>query len=515
MNQDSNNLNQNDLNTQGSNGIPNNQDLNNTFNQNVNVNQPTFSSQPQVDIDYQQPTNQTNVQEPVPQPMNSSLNGNASHESFNSKPLKKMNLGLILGIIAVVAIGIGVVLGSKLLSSGGNNDSNNSSTNGAISKDGIKKIDIANSLSNAITYVLKNDGTLYVIDSFSPVNIEKMVKNVENFIVTSEGLFFTTFDKKSYIINGEYDFVEGKNLETSQGTATLIELENIKNVVDYNSYNDETGERPILFLTEDGSVYKYIFDISTSQHRVEKVMDNVKELYGDFYNKVLVDNNNTYYVFGFNKIPNGILGTSDFSFGSSSNNYVTYDNKKEVGKNLKDVTIVSNSEHIEVYTIDSNNDLSVIGFGGTYDYEQTKEYNTRIDTPLVFESNVEKVYPDLKSVYLKKTDGSLWHREFFYGSKKNKKIVDKNIKDVYLSNDSAYGILILMENNDLYAYGENSLSRFGVGEQIEKYDEPTKIFSNVSNVYDFTSGIMIVTKNNEIYYSGERYGVSTWTKLEI
>ena len=136
MNQDPNNLNQNDLNTQGSNGIPNNQDLNNTVNQNVNVNQPTFSSQPQVDTNDQQPMNQTNVQEPyqqpmnqiqpTPQPMNSFGNEN-TNQSLNSKPPKKMNLGLIVGIIAVVAVvGIGI-FGNKLFLN--NVDSNNSSEN--------------------------------------------------------------------------------------------------------------------------------------------------------------------------------------------------------------------------------------------------------------------------------------------------------------------------------------------------------------------------------------------------
>ncbi len=121
MNQDSNNLNQNKFNTQGNNVIPNNQPL--QTNQNVNVNQAAFNNQQQVNTDYQQTTNQMNMQQPTPQPMNSFESENNS-QSFNSKPPKKMNLGLIIGIIVAVAIvGVGVFLGSKLLSSGSNTDS--------------------------------------------------------------------------------------------------------------------------------------------------------------------------------------------------------------------------------------------------------------------------------------------------------------------------------------------------------------------------------------------------------
>ena len=105
MNQEQNNLNPNNFNTQGNNGIPNNQPLNNqNFNQGMGFNQ--------------QPINQMNMQQPTPQPMNNTFeSGNAGNQSFNSKSPKKMNLGLIIGIVAVVAVvGVGIIFGSKLLS---------------------------------------------------------------------------------------------------------------------------------------------------------------------------------------------------------------------------------------------------------------------------------------------------------------------------------------------------------------------------------------------------------------
>ena len=110
MNQEQNNLNSNSFNTQGNNGIPNNQPLNNqNFNQGMSFNQQAINSQPQ--------------------PMNNTIeSGNDNNQGFNNKPPKKMNLGLIIGIVVlVVVIGAGVVFGSKLLSKDNNNSNDNSS----------------------------------------------------------------------------------------------------------------------------------------------------------------------------------------------------------------------------------------------------------------------------------------------------------------------------------------------------------------------------------------------------
>lgn len=127
MNQD-NNFNQNNFNSQGNNGMSNNQPLNNqNFNQNMNVNQSMFNQQPQPTPSFQQPI----MQEPTTQPMNNTFeSGNAGNYSFNSKPPKKMNLGLIIGVVAaVVFVGIGVAFGSKLLSNSGNNNNSNNGNN--------------------------------------------------------------------------------------------------------------------------------------------------------------------------------------------------------------------------------------------------------------------------------------------------------------------------------------------------------------------------------------------------
>ena len=120
MNQDSNNLNPNNFSTQCNNGMPNNQSLNNPFNPNVgsniNVSGQTFNSQPTVEtISQGQPqltsrVQQPIMQEPIPQPMNLFENANTSNQNFNSKPSKKMNLGLIIGIVVMVMV-IGIIVG--------------------------------------------------------------------------------------------------------------------------------------------------------------------------------------------------------------------------------------------------------------------------------------------------------------------------------------------------------------------------------------------------------------------
>lgn len=113
MNQDNNNqFNQNNFNTQSSNGIPNNQLLQNnqSFNQGMGVNQQPINPQPTL----QQPTN-------------TFQSGNANNQNFNSKLPKKMNLGLIIGIVVVAAT---VIIGGVLLFDNMNDNTNNSSSNG-------------------------------------------------------------------------------------------------------------------------------------------------------------------------------------------------------------------------------------------------------------------------------------------------------------------------------------------------------------------------------------------------
>ena len=96
---------ENNFNSQGNNGMPNNQplnnqNLNNTFNQNIY--QSPNGNQPQSAPNYQQPINQMNMQQPALQPMNTFDSGNVNNQNLHNIPPKKKNLGLIIGITAIV-----------------------------------------------------------------------------------------------------------------------------------------------------------------------------------------------------------------------------------------------------------------------------------------------------------------------------------------------------------------------------------------------------------------------------
>jgi len=140
MNQEQNNFNPNNFNNQNiNNGMMNNQPLPNNQNvaQNTNVNQPTFNQQTQPTPSFQQPINQVNMQQPTPQPVNTFESGNTNNQNFNSKPPKKLNIGLIVGISAAVVV-VATIIGIVLLS---NNKGNNNSNSNNIFSPSNKYID--------------------------------------------------------------------------------------------------------------------------------------------------------------------------------------------------------------------------------------------------------------------------------------------------------------------------------------------------------------------------------------
>ena len=97
MNQGQNNLNPNNFNVQGDNGISNNLSCN---------------PQPQQTPIFQQPI----MQESTPQSNNTLESSNINDKNINITSKKKMNLGLIIGFIIIVGIIIiGITFGTKLL----------------------------------------------------------------------------------------------------------------------------------------------------------------------------------------------------------------------------------------------------------------------------------------------------------------------------------------------------------------------------------------------------------------
>jgi len=170
MNQEQNNLNPNNFSTQGNNGIPNNQPLNNqNFNQGMGFNQQPINPQPQTTPSYQQSINQMNMQQTTPQPMNNAFeSGNANNQSLNSKSPKKMNLGLIIGIVSITLLVI--IVAMVLL----NNDKGNNNENNNISDEIIETIPSVNDSNEIISigdekfYIIsKNNGTVKALAMYN------------------------------------------------------------------------------------------------------------------------------------------------------------------------------------------------------------------------------------------------------------------------------------------------------------------------------------------------------------
>ena len=194
MNQEQNNFNQNDFNTPGNNGIPNNQDLNNTFSQNIGVNQTQFDSQQQVNTNYQQATNQMNIQ----QPTNLFEDGN-TNQNFNVKPPKKKNIGLIIGIV----LGCCTIIVALIILLGGNKSKNIDSNK----ENESSKIEESDKVDK--NYIAEwNDFTVYVqgVEFSFPMTfsefenkISKTSYKIEDESSKDKKIYGTNFSTSNYI----------------------------------------------------------------------------------------------------------------------------------------------------------------------------------------------------------------------------------------------------------------------------------------------------------------------------
>lgn len=434
---------------------------------------------------------------------------------YNSKKIGFIIAGAMT-VMSMVCIITGFIFNSKTIEK--NSEKHDKQTE--ISKNEIVKIVD----TEFDVYLLKKDGTVYVIENEPTFEIKQFATGVKDITGTEDGLYMSTLDGKSYIDNGYWiyeedtmNIIEEKNLSLSSGYAPLLELENIKKVVDYGMYDSYNEERPVLFLTTDGVVYKQkINGATSSKQRYEKVAENIKDIIGNYHNTILITNENTAYAFGYYLDKNGITETLDYAFlGEES--VLSYEQKYKVGENLKKVKLYSSGQYLEIYSIDQNNKLSMIRNGLGY-YHNGQFYET-IKTPMVISEDVDDVYTNIGNIYIKKTDGSLWYKNYISSSSEFAKIIDKNVKDVYLTNKSEDGALILMNNNDLYVHGNNNPEKFGTEENIKKYDKPTKIRENIEKVYLIQnhdgSAVFFATTDNEVYYTGNLYETQKLTKLEI
>lgn len=273
MNQEQNNLNQNSFNTQGNDGIPNNQTLNNQninnnayqnqgVQQNTNVSQQTFTSQPQ----------------PTPQPTNTFESGNANNLSFNSKPPRKMNLGLMIGIVAaVIIIGFGIFFGSKLLSKG--NNSNSALNNDVETKEPDKDTNTdSTQSSNKKLVIYLNDLKI----TLGKTTMDEIIKNTDLEVIKDETNKYKGCTSNNISLSSD-DWVEYDN--------RTIQLSDGINIFVITSYFEKTNIVGEITTLRNGKTDDPAFDNSkgTTLSFEDAVIGkriNLGDMYTDFEHEV-------------------------------------------------------------------------------------------------------------------------------------------------------------------------------------------------------------------------------------
>ena len=299
---------------QNSKGIPNNQPLQN--NQNVNVNQTTFNSQQQVNADYQPITNQMNMQQPTPQPMNSFESEN-SNQNFNSKPPKKNHFGLIIGIIATSVIaGVGALLLFNRSSNQGDNNgitSNNANVvysdssrninstytfDEAVSKFAFKEYETTlifqqkdntklSSISfgnfNTVVFYYEKNGATYFHFQFnesSSTNVNEFVNNFKNGVLGG-GTKQLSFENINILeSNDEYAFISCQ--ETGNSSYNYYFAKQIGGKVFYAHYNS-------LFEVDDSEKVGY-------QEAINKGKSEMLIGFKELFSALSIDDNKEPYI---------------------------------------------------------------------------------------------------------------------------------------------------------------------------------------------------------------------------
>lgn len=226
MNQD-NNFNQNIFNSQGNNGMSNNQNINNTYMQ----------------------QSQTN-------------NINTYQQPIDNKPPKKRKLGLIIGVVAIIVIIIGLLI-IFLKPKDNENDVNNLDNNNSSVEDNIQLNNYingnANNIDKLIMILKKDDNQKYLIQ-FNEINIAKNfncsndkcgneIININSISQIADNEISISFNSKDYTIS------------ISKSTSSYDKIIKESN----NSY---------IYYNELVSCYMYYFKINDSYIKIQPVNNN-------------------------------------------------------------------------------------------------------------------------------------------------------------------------------------------------------------------------------------------------
>lgn len=273
MNQDFSNLNNSDTN-QSNNNVLDNQALNDqNFNQGMSFNQQPINPQPQPTLNFQQQI----MQETTPQPMNNTIESeNDNNQSFNNKPPKKMNLGLIIAIVAIViVVGIGVIFGSKLLS---NNDINNETLNGETKESSKDTNTNNNKSSDAELVIYLNDFRI----TLGKTKMDEIIKNTNLEVIKDETNKYegSTSDNPS-LSREDYVYYDKRIIQLSDGI----------NIFVIESYFEKTNIVGEITTLRNGKTDDPAFDNSkgTTLSFEDAVIGkriNIGDMYTDFEHEV-------------------------------------------------------------------------------------------------------------------------------------------------------------------------------------------------------------------------------------
>lgn len=505
MNQEYNNLNSNNFNMQSNNEISNNQPLqnnqnfNNTFNQgvqqNTNINQSTFNYQPQPTQNYQQSINQMNMQQPMPQIVNSFESENVDNQNLNNKPPKKKKLGLIIGIIAIVVIVIAIVIGVVTLLLRDTKEQN------------------LNENKEVFSFLYKNEENFYYIDEKNTIYEYKGYKNIE--FENGYAVFSKNIDGK--IVYGVMDKKENEIIKSGKYTGIKkldsvnyykVEKDSLYGVVDLDGKNiipieyenisiiGFSGSDTFVYLVKKDDKYYYVSSngsIITETDNYGMFTTQIKsfsKINEDYDGVVFIDNENYYNARTGELV---FKGKKDINFKynilfEQENSITLYDKKMQ----LKEKIETPNTISVEIHNLKSGYILleETIYKNGT----TTMRYRI-YDQNLNLKKEVECPYARALEIYE-------IGEEYFYiqespnGSGKNKKyrttLYDKNLKED-IQDDN---VKFFVDNNGKMYFVDNDYTN----DIVSVYNiDGEKISTITDHNYVYSSGDYLVLTNEKSY----------------
>ena len=328
MNQDFNNTNQDNYNTQGNNGIPNNQPLDNDINN-------TYSQPQQTNTNmYQQPLSQVNtpinntyqqsiMQDHIQQPINSFENTN--NQNYNNKHSKNKNLSLIIGVVVFLVIGcICIILVSKLLSNNGSVSDNNNSVIENDDKNTNNKVD---KKGFYVVNGTQDKGKLAMATDFKSekVNNYNYIENYNMKWVTERKLFLMSvpaIPNRTYSINSYYESEIQMNSEILDLNYSIFNQNEFKG-------NKSEVERLLQNIIKQTTEDPY-FKLNNNTNVIEKngVLGFAYSRKGNYTNSIAAE----YFV----KIDNNVSEKDYYLVGFIHFDAENYDNVKPIIAELSD-----------------------------------------------------------------------------------------------------------------------------------------------------------------------------------